>query len=131
MKYTLHSAQLKAPPQGKETQVHSGPQAEPKHLLPQPGHVGCGKHILAKQPISSALFYITPEHALELQPQAELQQQFTDSIQRHTCFKPRRRWQVLASLAESMACLSTFVFQGQGEKNKTGKSASSYTASIK
>lgn len=82
MKYTLHSAQVKAPPQGKETQVHSGPEAEPKHLLPQPGHVGCGKHIPANQPagpLSSALFSITSEHTLEAQPQAGLQQ-FTDSI---------------------------------------------------
>lgn len=73
----------RSPPQGKETQVHSGPEAESKHLLPQPGHEGCGKHIPASQPaspLSSALFSITSENALEAQPQAGLQQQFTHSI---------------------------------------------------
>lgn len=82
-KYTLHSAQVEAPPQGKETQVHSGLEAEPKHLLPQPRHVGCGKHIPANQPagpLSSALLSTTSKHTLEAQPQAGLQQQFADSI---------------------------------------------------
>lgn len=75
MKYTLHSVQVKAPPQDKETQIHSGPEAESKHLLPQPGYVGCGKHIPASQPadpLSSALFSITSEHALEAQTQVGL-----------------------------------------------------------
>lgn len=64
VKYTVSSARVEAPSQGEETQVHLGPEAEPKHFLPVPGHVRRRQRIPADRPadaLSSALFSMTSE----------------------------------------------------------------------
>lgn len=67
VKYPVGSAQVEAPSQAEETQVHSGPEAKPNHLLRGPGHVGHRQHIAADRPadpISSALSSFTSECTL-------------------------------------------------------------------
>ena len=116
MKYTVGSAQVEAPSQGEETQVHSGPEAEPKHLLPWPGHAGRRQRIPADRPadpLSSALFSITSECTLSSATGWATASSSQIPRQRHTCSTPRMRWQVLGSAAESMAWLY-LCFPGAG-----------------
>lgn len=47
IKCTVGSAQVEAPSQGEGAQVHSGPKAEPRHLLPRPERVGRRQRIPA------------------------------------------------------------------------------------
>ena len=101
--------------------MHSGPKAEPKHLL-QPGHMGCKQHIPTNQPaepLSSALFSITSECTLQPQPQAGLQLTVHRSHGKGTLAPNQegggRHWVLLQKAQVG----STFVFHEQGKKSTT------------
>lgn len=105
-------SRAKVPFQREKAQVHSAPEAEPKHGLPQPGHEVPAAHPsqLTIDPLSSALFSITSEYTLRGWATASSSQ-----IPWQSQEGGGRYWVLLQKAW--LGCTS--LFQRQGEKSTT------------
>lgn len=94
VKCNVSSAQVEALSQGEGTQVHSGPKAEPRHLLPRPGHP-------RRSPKLSSVLHNLRVHSSSSATASSSHIPW----HRHTCSKPRRRWKVRGTPAENVTWL--------------------------